>query len=190
MTYGTNTKTGAGRFCLMNTFDDAAEVTLPLKPESALNINIRKAATIGESLTSRTHWFKLHVATVTRCPMVEFGRWRISFCVNGLVQVWGESSHSVSSSLSAFIRDCSSETLSFQRPPTTPQWDATEAGSVDKLNGTDSLAVVVSTDPSFFVSPKLKLEVFRSEVLELSLAVSTPQQNIEAHRGARRRHIT
>jgi hypothetical protein len=144
----------------MNTFDDAAEVTLPLKPESALNI--RKAAAIGESLTSRTHWFKLHVATVTRCPMVEVGRWRISFCVNGPVQVWGKSSHKCKLLICLFIRDCSSETRSFQQPPTTPQRDATEAGAVDKLNGTDSFAVAVSTNPSFVVTPQLKLEVFRS----------------------------
>ena len=183
MTYGANTKTSTSCFCLMNTFDDAAEVTLPLEPESALNINSRKAATIGESLTSRTHWFKLHVATVTRCPMVEVGRWRISFCANGLVQVLEKSSHKCKLPYLPFIRDCSSETRSFQRPPTTPQWDATEAGTVDKLDGADSFALVVSTDQSFFVTLELKLEVFRSEVLVLSLAVSTPQQALKCTAG-------
>ena len=112
--------------------------------------------TIGESLTSRTHWFKLHVATVTRCPMVEVSCWPLAYlflcgwssCLG--VQIERESSHKCKRLIYLY----SGLLTRNSQLPTTFDHAARgwTAGLADKVNGTDNFAVAVFTDPGLFGS--------------------------------------
>ena len=73
-TYRTDTETGARLLGQVDALDDAGEVPFPLEAESVSIVRDIVGDLAQELLTSRTHWFKLQVATVTRCPILMSSR--------------------------------------------------------------------------------------------------------------------